>query len=260
MNLPVLHVGGRYYNANGATREQAEAAFDKLNSTINMVVGAANTIAGKVLYDLVEWMKQDKNLYRLQAKHYVNSALREFKSYERLHYQNFGDRYALFIDYLDCIEDEVMPHVNKFYWSCKAVMDKLKEPKSELFAKIETAVVVAEIACAVYDRVTELAQQESGFDFSPIMRPARLTAPLKWIVELEKLLCHPTTKGQVIDINGDQNCNLAAQIIMRKLTDYDLFNRLSAKALSFHPELRKNLTDEDKKLLDEAMDMNRENE
>lgn len=253
MNQQVIRFGGKTYITNGCTKEHAEVVFDRLNSTINMVVGAANTVAGKVLYDFAELM-QGNPIYRHKVKKLVNGALNDFKAYERRHYQNFGDRYALFLDYLDCVEDAVMPDVDKVYWSCKSAMDKVGEPNSELYAKIEVAVVVAEIACSVYDRLLEITKQESGFDFNVYMKPARLTGTLHQLSELERMVCKPAIKGTVIDLNKDKNCNLAAQIVMRKLTDYDLFNAMGAKALSYHPELRKQLSDDDKKILDSAME------
>lgn len=256
-NIRVLHCGSKTYIANGCTVAQAEEAFDKMNSTVNMVVGAANTIAGKVLNDFVEWLKKDENMhhYRQRVKLCVNNALKEFERYESIHYRNFGEKYGLFLDYLDETENEVMPDVDKVYWSFKSCIDKAGEPQSEFFAKIEQAMVVAEIACAIYDRLTEEIQKQTGFDFRPQMKQARLTGTLHWLDVLEKAMCKKTTKDVGnIDLNKDKNCNLATSIVMRKLTDYDLFNKIGAKAIAFHPELRAELNEEDKKILDEAME------
>lgn len=253
--MQTAKIAGRRYFANGCTKEQAESVFNSLNSKINMVVGAANTIAGKVLYDLDEWMRKEENkkIYRFKAKHLLSEALRDFKSYESRHYRNFGDRYGLFIDYLDEIENEVMPDVDKMYWSFKMVLDKAKEPKSELCAKIEVALAVCSIAVAIYDRLVSVTKDMTGFDFDVLMRPARLTGTLHWLEELERLLCKPTEKGKVIDLTHDKTANLAAEVVMRKLTDDDVFNKVGAKALSYHPELQGSLTDEDKAVLAEAI-------
>lgn len=252
--MRAVKIGGHEYLLNGITREQAESVFNNLNSTINTVVGAANTLAGKSIYDLVEWMQQDKKLFRLQVKHYATLALKEFKAYERIHYRNFGNRYSLFIDYLDTIEEAVTPDVEKLYWSSKMVMDKLHEPKSDLFAKVETAVIMTEISCAVYDRVLEITREQSGFDFDRFMRPGRLSNALHWLVELRSLICRQQNRASLTELVNDPTCNLAAKVLMRKLTDYDLLGESCKKALSYHPELEETLKGDDKKLLASAME------
>lgn len=233
MSMVVTKVGGRRYVANGCTQEQAEKAFDNLNSVINLILGAANTIVGKKLYDLVEWMQKDKALYRFKVKHLVNEALRSFQRYESLHYQNFGERYEFFLDYLNEIEDALEPDIQKMYFSIKAVLDKAKVEKSELFAKINTTTSLAEISVFLYDRLIKECEEQTGFDFNELMRPGRLTGTLHYLDELEKLVCR--AKG--VDLNKDKNSNLAAKIIAEKLLNEDVLENAAKTALSYHEEL-----------------------
>ena len=88
-----------------------EAVFERLNSLVNLSLGAVNTIAGRTLYDACEMLTKDKKRFRFSVKKNANEAKKFFDKYESIHLQNFGDRYQVFLDYRDSIEDEVMPHV-----------------------------------------------------------------------------------------------------------------------------------------------------
>ena len=49
-------------------------------------------------------------------------AVKCFEQYERMHHSNFGDRYRLFLDYLDATDDALRKHVGIFRMSLMQVM------------------------------------------------------------------------------------------------------------------------------------------
>lgn len=224
--------------------KKAREVFDRLNSLINVVLGAVNTVAGRTLYEAYEELSKNKKLFQQRSRYCAKNAKRLFDTYERLHLQNFGDRYQLFIDYLDCVEDEVMPHVKKMYWSIKSVLDKYNEKDSALKAKIELARTMIEYSCCVYDRLIEDTRKASGYNFDKWMRPARLTGCFYWWNELAILVCK-TDKDKTIDLNADANCTLAFQIIERVLTSEDTLNRAGYEALKLNPEMVREIDGKD---------------
>ena len=72
--------------------------YHKLNSLMNLVVGAANTIAGKAVIDTKNELYKRKDLWRHEIKYNARLAEKAYYDYERLHTRNFGDRYNLFLD------------------------------------------------------------------------------------------------------------------------------------------------------------------
>ena len=227
--------------------KEPEAVFERLNSLVNLSLGAVNTIAGRTLYDACEMLTKDKKRFRFSVKKNANEAKKFFDKYESIHLQNFGDRYQLFLDYLDSIEDEVMPHVEKMFWSFKAVLDKNREPDSALKAKVEVAGTMLEYSCYIYDRLIEQTRKASGYDFDRYMRPARLTGASHSWNEVVGIICK-TDNGNNIDLNADANSKLAFEIIERMLTSEDTLNRAGYEALKLNPDM---LSQIDKKDLEE---------
>jgi len=233
-----------YIKQKKITYAEAEEVFHRLNSLVNVSVGAANTIAGRCLYDARELLMSDRKLFRHKVKMCANGAVMLFRKYESLHLQNFGDRYQLFLDYLDSIEDAVMPHVSKFYWSVKSVLDKNNEPDSALKAKVETARTMTDYACHVYDLLLDSTRGQTGFDFDCLMRPARLTGVLHAWEQVTGMICKSSSDTD-IDFNADANCRLAFDIIDRILTSEETMGKAGYEALKLNPELARRLVPED---------------
>lgn len=219
----------------------AERVFNDLNSTINLVVSAANTIAGKALYELIkEEMPKYPKLWRHGAKKYGNEALKAFQAYESIHYTNFGERYGCFIDYLSCIEDDIQEHVDKIYWSAKAVMDKAGDPLSEIRARVEVVYSLLDIAINIYDKMLTLTKKASGMDYHAVLQAARLDRVFEPYKKFADIVCKREKGEPQIDLANDPNCKLAIKIILTKLSDEDTIDRAAKQAMEWHEEVKKN--------------------
>lgn len=208
---------------------------ERLNSLVNVMLGAANTIAGRTLYDAYFMLKKDKGMFRHSLKHYANTAIQRFDNYEKAHITNFGERYRLFLDYLDNIEDQIMPHVDKLYWAMKAVLDKYNVENSALKAKVEIARTMIEYSCCIYDELMRDTKNKTGCDFYQFFLKGRLTGVLNAWDNVTRMLCK-TEKD--INLNKDENCLLAFRIIEKVLTSEDTLNRAGYIALKQNPKLQ----------------------
>ena len=108
----------RVYNPNRAMQY-----FDRLNSLVNLVVGAVNSIACNALVDAVNELRKSKH-YKFKTKQEAKQAIEAYEAWERTHTKNFGDRYNLFLDYLSAAEEAIQPDIDKLYWAIKQVLDK----------------------------------------------------------------------------------------------------------------------------------------
>lgn len=233
-----------------ATNERAAQVFDRLNSIVNLVIGAVNTIAGKAMFDAIERVKATP-YFRQSVKFELNQAMKQYYDYEKLHMTNFGDRKQLFYDYLDQAEADIQKHVNILRMSIKAMLDKYGQTETELKSYVETARNLLAYACHIYDLQIKTANaQAPGIDFDVYMRPARLTGILRHYETASDLICK--TEGNVIiDLNKDKNVKLAFDIIQTKVTSEDFINRVGFEALELNPECRKYVNEEDYKELEE---------
>ena len=241
--------------------------FYKLNSLVNLVVGAVNTIAGKAVIDAKNELYKRKDLWRHEIKYNARLAEKKYYDYEKVHMRNFGVRYNLFLDYLSAIEDNIGKDVNMLTYSIAQVLSKHNQTDAMLKAQIETARTMCEYACCVFDRLVEEAnkkvykesckysfsamQAEKPFDYTPYFAPVRLTSVFCHWDKVTARLCK-SENDVPISLDDDPNCKLAFQIIERKLTSEDFLNKAGYDALKLNPEcIKESISDEDLKELED---------
>ena len=242
--------------------------FNKLNSLINCVVGAVNTIAGKAVIDTKNELYKRKDLWRHEIKYNARLAEKTYYDYEAIHTRNFGDRYNLFLDYLSAVEDNIGKDVDMLTYSIAQVLSKHNQKDAMLKAQIETARTMCEYACCVFDRLIKEAnkkvynecckyslstmQLRKPFDYTPYFAPARLTAVFHYWDKITARLCKTGKGEEQIILNTDPNCKLAFEIIERKLTSDDFLNKAGYDALKLNPEcIKDSISDEDLKELED---------
>ena len=242
--------------------------FYKLNSLVNLVVGAANTIAGRAVIDTKNELYKRKDLWRHEIKYNARLAEKTYYDYEAIHTRNFGDRYNLFLDYLSAVEDNIGKDVDMLTYSIAQVLSKHNQKDAMLKAQIETARTMCEYACCVFDRLIKEAnkkvynecckyslstmQLRKPFDYTPYFAPARLTAVFHYWDKVTARLCKTGKREEQIILNTDPNCKLAFEIIERKLTSEDFLNKAGYDALKLNPEcIKDSISDEDLKELED---------
>ena len=241
--------------------------FYKLNSLVNLVVGAVNTIAGKAVIDAKNELYKRKDLWRHEIKYNARLAEKKYYDYEKIHMRNFGVRYNLFLDYLSAIEDNISKDVDMLTYSIAQVLSKHNQKDAMLKAQIETARTMCEYACCVFDRLIKEAnkkvynecckyslstmQLRKPFDYTPYFAPARLTAVFHYWDKITARLCK-SENDVPISLNDDPNCKLAFEIIEKKLTSEDFLNKAGYDALKLNPEcIKGSISDEDLKVLED---------
>ena len=221
--------------------QRAMSHFDKLNSLVNLVVGAVNSVATNAMVDAVFILKKT-HYYKFAIKHHIKEAMADYERWEHVHTQNFGERYNLFLDYLSTAEEEIQPHIDILYYSIKNVMDKAKLEHSDIKARVELVRTLLEYSCCIYDQLIETCLKSTGLNFDKLMRSARLTKALHHWTIVESHICKCTTD---IDLNKDPKCRMAFNIIEQKLTSEDFFNKAGYIALQQNPDCRRFVPDED---------------
>ena len=241
--------------------------FYKLNSLVNLVVGAVNTIAGKAVIDAKNKLYKRKDLWRHEIKYNARLAEKKYYDYEKVHMRNFGVRYNLFLDYLSAIEDNIRKDVDMLTYSIAQVLSKHNQTDAMLKAQIETARTMCEYACCVFDRLMKEAnkkvynesckysfsamQVEKPFDYTPYFAPVRLTSVFCHWDKVTARLCK-SENDVPISLDDDPNCKLAFEIIERKIVSEDFLNKAGYDALKLNPEcIKESISDEDLKELED---------
>lgn len=240
-------------------KEYINSEFAHLNSLMNLVIGAVNTIAGKAVIDAKDELFKRKDLWRHEIKQNARLAEDAYYAYEKVHTRNFGDRYNLFLDYLNAVEDNIEKDVNMLTMSIAQVLTKHNQKDSMLKARVETARTMSEYACSMFDMLIEkannkvntrcmkliLSRKMKPFDFKPSFAAGRITGVFHYWDKVTSVLCKPDNKGESISLNDDPNCKLAFEIIEQKITSEDFLNKAGYDALQLNPGCISSIAEED---------------
>lgn len=211
-------------------------AFSDLDAKCNYVISALNTVAGRVASDTKDVLFKRKDLWRHDIKYNATRTIEEIEKNEQGFTQHFGDRYQLFLSYLDCVEEIFKKHTDTLTFSIMQVFTRHNQSDSALKAKVEATRVMLQYACQFFDRLMEIAQEETGIDFKQIYQEKRLTKAYFHWCNVTAAVCK--TEGEVfIDLNADPNCRLSFQIIERLMVNEETLDRASFNALEANPQL-----------------------
>jgi hypothetical protein len=205
-----------------------------LVSLCNTVLGAANTVAGKALFDAVEAIKADRKLFRQGVKKNLNLATEKFREYEKIHFQNMGDRYQMFLDYLDSVEELLKPNIDMLEMQFRQLFLKNDVTEPYMKAKVATADMMLELAVKIFEGLMKEAKKKTQYDFTPWFSRGKIDSPLFYFRKAADSLL-----GEANRINPSTDANLvrAIRILEKTLTDANLFNKAGYMALQYNSNL-----------------------
>lgn len=215
------------------TEQRFMEGFDRTNMLVNCFVGVANEVARLAISDGMALLEKSR-YYRHNIKRWSRETFRRQEAYEYLHSQNFGDRTQLWLDYLDAVENEFRPHIFNVFMSLKQVMDRHRQSDSLLKAKLECGRVCATLAVAQFDVLMADEKQRWGVDYTSMFMPARYDGPLQTWTYICECLVKDEHPESPMSLTEDRNCQLAYDILARKLNDESLINRIGAVAIHYN--------------------------
>lgn len=219
----------------------------RLNSLCNTVLGAANTVAGKALYDAVEAVSGNRKVYRQGVKRNLRLAVASFRDYEKVHYRNMGDRYQLFVDYLDSVEELARPHTEMLEMQFRQMFLREKVAEPYMRAKVSLAMVTLELAVHIFDTLMREARAKTGYDYTPLFSRGRIGGPLFYFGNAAG-----TVLGEAARLRPSEDLNTlrAIRVLEKTLTSEDTFGRAGLMALRYNGELvGKSVRQEDYEML-----------
>lgn len=211
--------------------------YDHLSSIVNIIIGAVNTLAGNALIDAKNELYKRKDLWRHDVKFNAHNAEKEYYKYERLHTSNFGEKYNLFLDYLNAVEDEFKKDIQILKLSIWQVLTKNNQTDAKLKAEVETAWILARYAICVFDKIMEEAKNKTGFDYTPFFNKGRLTSTFHYWDLVDERICKADKGSGKISFDDDENCKLAFRIIEKKMMSEDLPNKAGYMAIKQNMDL-----------------------
>ena len=220
--------------------EKVKDHYGYMLGVINVVQGMANTVVGRAIFDARDALKKTP-LWRHEVKKTVNQAYREYEKYEWLHTQDFGDRYVMFLQYLDGVEDQIQPHVDILKMTVWQQFTRMGLNYGEQRARLMTARILAGLSTACYRLAMKRAYENTGYDYNPHFFKANLE-------HIEKMLAN------------DPQITTAIDIISKKYAAHDTVNDVMAEVIRRNPVMLKYCNAESLKYLEEHYGIRKEEE
>ena len=151
----------------------------------------------------------------------------------------------MWLDYLDGTEAEYRRHIFNIYMAVMRVLDKHRESRSELKARLETGRICADMACKEFDALMTDLKKEYGADYTPIFREGRYEQPLKVWTTICDLLMVSDNPKEMIDFNSSADLRLAVEVLANKLRDADVLNKIGTRAIRQNIEVARQYTSEE---------------
>lgn len=225
--------------------------IDRSCSAAYVIVCCGNDVAGMALHDATAELREYPRIYRMDVKRAAKTAEERFLKYEHLLRETLKERFRLWLDIADNVNEEMRRHVFNLYMSFKQHLDTNGIPLSALRARIYTADTLLNISVRNFDDFFKVTRESTGTDLSRLFQPARLDGVGRaWDVVCNAM--SGTDAAGNIDFNESPRCRLAVDIICRRIADHEMLNRAGLDALRLNPELTKDLSEEDRKFLNEA--------
>lgn len=224
-------------------------SFDRANGLVNLVMGAWNSLCGTAIKDAHDAVRTTP-LFRGLAKKRMNDAMEVFGKYEDKHLSNFGEKYTMYLDFLDSVDEQMKRHYNMMRLSLLQVFTRAGSRHKGEKAGMVTALLLLNLSVECFDNMMAAIRKETGQNFTEHFLPARLDAVKKyWHSACGQMLTDKEDREAERMMFNDKSVNLSAKIIANILQGEEIINRAGNDALKLNPQYYENLTDEEKEII-----------
>lgn len=207
-----------------------------------VVTSAANELASVAVFDAMQTLRRNCFHGCKEARKRANMCQEKIEGYEvrmkmtlkdysrKLGLSSKGrDKYTLWLDLTDHVDEEMKPHMERLYYAIKMVMDRNHQPHSETLARMWTARFMLNLASETFNKIFE-AQRKDCLGIVSLRSEfayGSMEGQLKcWDMALEamsKHICPKEDKHVVLD--EDTNVANGMKAIINKLIDFDIYER-----------------------------------
>ncbi len=235
------------------TMEQIEQEMRQTEAGFYVVAAAANELASVAVFDAMDTLRRNGFHGNKEARKWATKCEKDIHSYEtmmRIRLQDASrrmgtvaedgrDKYTLWLDTTDRVDEEMKPHMDRLYYAVKMVMDRYSTPHSETLARMWTAHIMLQFAIRQFDAIFSDQKSRTGISLRGAFASGCMTGQLKaWhhaLEALDKQLCPKDAPDVVLD--QDPAVRTGVRAIYNKLNDPDLYNRGAEYGISLNPEV-----------------------
>lgn len=227
--------------------ERTRNKIDRCCSLYYITCGSVYNVAQSAMVDAAAELRSRPDIFRHKLKYNVRRALAAYDVWNGKMARQLTDRYQLWLDISDKVDEEMQPHIQKLFFAIKAVLMKRRVPDYALRARCETALVVCKLARTYTDAVFAHMRETVGVDVGSFFFAGADFSDVTHLWEEAFTGYLATADGEdKIDFNDDPNCRLALDVLDRMLSEQRVFNRAGEYALHLNPDQWKHLDKADR--------------
>lgn len=202
---------------------------------MHLMVGAIYSVAQSLMVDAVAELRQRNDLWRGRLKYDATRALGCYDKVLRLQKEDLGPIFDVWLDSVDIMDEEMKVHIQKIYWAIDGVLLAKNVKDHALIARCEVVRAIIALGKDCFDSMCRVVHEIdprnkvkrgeiSWFSFDDVM--------FHW----DRLSSALTGNIKGIDLNDNQTCVMALQVVQNKMTDFEYIERNVEKAFESHPE------------------------
>lgn len=227
--------------------------IDKCISTYYVTMASIYNTAQSTMTDAKAELRKHPKVYRQYVKQYVNKAFAAYDEWEMKMRLQLKDRYQLWLDLSDAVDEEIGEHIFKLYMAFDGVLLKHNIKDHVLMARMETALTMINFARLTFDNLFDIFKEYVHVDLRPLFRGGDFKdVQYYWKQACSCILKTPSGEPE-INFNDSPEVNLAYSIIMQKLSSHNIYNTSADSALRQNKDIWKYLDKEDRMRLKKGM-------
>ena len=218
-------------------------AVRRAESGFYVVVCAANELASLAVFDAMQTLRRADFHGCEKARKAAEKCRRKIEDYEarmRWKLKDYSrktgatdgqgrDKYSLWLDLTDHIDEELRPHMERLYYAIKLAVDREKTPHGETLARMWTANIMLRLAVKQFDDMfeTQCKKCMGVLSLRGAFAPGRMDGALRdWDAATEAMDSHLCPKdARHVELDKDTNIANGIKAIANSLKDAETYNR-----------------------------------
>ena len=217
--------------------------IDRCCSLFYVAMASIYNVAQSAMVDAHAFLRQHP-AYKHGVKRSAKKALLAYERLDKALQQTLGDRYQLWLDLSDNVDDEMCSHIQTLRLSFDAWLLRYNMQEHALLAHMETALTIVRMAQQTFGILFDKFDEQIHVNLRPLFAGADFRDVLFWWQRATDTL---------IKMYQPKDINLTYEIIAKKLTDEHIFNRASEQALKQIPDKWHLLDKEDRMRLKKGL-------
>lgn len=234
---------------------------DKICSLYYITIGSVYAVCQSAMIDAREFIRTHEPVfYKQQVKYNIKKALEAYDKWDAKMKNTLGEHYQMWLDLSDAVDEEIKPLVTILYYSIDNCLLKYKVSFSKVYAYMETASALIQVAGIMHTDLFDNAQKRTGVDVRPLFKDGDASDIHHYWREAICFINKMGGDNPDVNLNSDPTVNQAIDNIIKRLTAENMYNRSGEYALRLNPDQWKNLDTETRMRLKKGLPIYKQKE